>query len=402
MKKVTNQKFLIFSDFQKCAINTVKDEMNKLLAEADSNNSNIKNEIQIIKSIIISLTEASKLLQSRQNQVGCPTCGQPVSKLSKAKLQDRIKTILKNTNQPSFLKAVDLSEQQIKKALLIEGVEEDVMSSSVDQFRKSMEEKVKQLELTHEKNLKSMQENQNLLHQSHLKLSKMKNEILKLENEEHVKLRPIENELQSLTTQINTLRQFQEKSENQMQKWLESVKEVDTQLKDFEHRFQIWKFWEVVFDKKTKATFQTLRAFIFEEAIKELNLILASYMERLCSDDNQLSITLTPTFDFGESYSKRSGGERKRTELVMLLALNDLVMQRSRFLPNFIFLDEVFDALDTDGLHAVQNIIAGLSKKLGKVFVITHSDVIAGNWLNEAKKNAKITAPLFSQMQDCP
>jgi DNA repair exonuclease SbcCD ATPase subunit len=103
-------------------------------------------------------------------------------------------------------------------------------------------------------------------------------------------------------------------------------------------------------------------------------------MERLCSSTNLLRLTLTPTFDFEESYAKRSGGERKRTELVMLFALNDLVTQRSRFIPNFIILDEVFDGLDTEGLLSVQQLLQTLVERIPRVFIVTHSDIIAGLW----------------------
>ena len=72
----------------------------------------------------------------------------------------------------------------------------------------------------------------------------------------------------------------------------------------------------------------------------------------------------------------RSGGERKRTDLVMLFAMFDLIRLHSRYQPQFMFLDEVFDSLDINGLKSVQHILQSLSENLKKLFIITHSETI--------------------------
>lgn len=74
----------------------------------------------------------------------------------------------------------------------------------------------------------------------------------------------------------------------------------------------------------------------------------------------------------------RSGGERKRTDLVTLFAMFDLVRQHSRYQAEYLILDEVFDALDKEGLRSVQNIISNLATRVKKLLVISHSDIIKG------------------------
>lgn len=74
----------------------------------------------------------------------------------------------------------------------------------------------------------------------------------------------------------------------------------------------------------------------------------------------------------------RSGGERRRTDLVTLFALFELVRQRSRFQSQFMMLDEVFDAIDTRGQANVKDVIAMLAEKVKKVFVVSHTGVTSG------------------------
>lgn len=77
-------------------------------------------------------------------------------------------------------------------------------------------------------------------------------------------------------------------------------------------------------------------------------------------------------------YGKRSGGERKRTDLAVLFALFEIVRDRSRYRPNFLMLDEVFDALDRSGRLTVGQVLLELSKRVDNVLVITHTDLASG------------------------
>lgn len=91
-----------------------------------------------------------------------------------------------------------------------------------------------------------------------------------------------------------------------------------------------------------------------------------------------LAASLNSDLELNEVYGRRSGGERKRTDLALLFSLFDMVRSRSRFLPDFILLDEVFDALDASGRAAIQTVLTSLASRLGKVVLISHTDVASG------------------------
>lgn len=176
--------------------------------------------------------------------------------------------------------------------------------------------------------------------------------------------------------QLAAMRAEQSETEKSLQRSLEAL-ELDIEATSVE--LSMTKFWEMAFDKQSKGTVGTVRAFVFEDIVKELNAICGGYMEQLQTKEQyNLKLSLTADLEMEQVYGKRSGGERKRTDLAILFALFELVRSQSRFVPDFLMLDEVFDALDHDGRHLVGQVLSSLSKRLEKILVITHTDVASG------------------------
>lgn len=78
----------------------------------------------------------------------------------------------------------------------------------------------------------------------------------------------------------------------------------------------------------------------------------------------------------GFGYKASSGGERRRIDVALLLALAEVARAAHGSEPGSLFFDEVFDALDQDGVSAVADALADLSKDRA-VVVITHSAALA-------------------------
>ncbi|WCS69734.1 hypothetical protein Goe25_01060 [Bacillus phage vB_BsuM-Goe25] len=76
----------------------------------------------------------------------------------------------------------------------------------------------------------------------------------------------------------------------------------------------------------------------------------------------------------GENYKSNSEGEKKRADLAISLAIQDLVMGRGEPPTNFIVYDEVFDALDSVGSENVVTLLRERVNTVGTIFVITHSE----------------------------
>jgi DNA repair exonuclease SbcCD ATPase subunit len=79
-----------------------------------------------------------------------------------------------------------------------------------------------------------------------------------------------------------------------------------------------------------------------------------------------------------DGYMGCSGGERRRLDVALLLALAEVQAGAVGGPPGSLFLDEVFDTLDADGKAAVSSALSDISMERA-VIVITHSNRLAAS-----------------------
>ena len=78
----------------------------------------------------------------------------------------------------------------------------------------------------------------------------------------------------------------------------------------------------------------------------------------------------------GNGYRASSGGESRRLDIALMLALAEVSSAAANQSPGTLFFDEVLDALDQDGIEAVVSMLSDLAKERA-VVVITHSKALA-------------------------
>ncbi len=106
-------------------------------------------------------------------------------------------------------------------------------------------------------------------------------------------------------------------------------------------------------------------------------MTLSAYTERKSGDGMKDSIGLTligadASYGGGHGYKGSSGGERRRVDVALLFALAEVSAAAHGRAPGTLFIDEVFDSLDTDGVAAVSAAL----RELGTtrcIVVITHN-----------------------------
>ncbi len=86
-----------------------------------------------------------------------------------------------------------------------------------------------------------------------------------------------------------------------------------------------------------------------------------------------------------DSYALLSGGERQRVNLIINLALQDLVASRAaRPLP-FAIYDEAFEGLDRTGVEAAVQVLAEAARSKDLVLVVTHQDALRDLFAHELR-----------------
>lgn len=121
-----------------------------------------------------------------------------------------------------------------------------------------------------------------------------------------------------------------------------------------------------------------IRSFIVRNIVGCLNNQVNYWLQflinnkiRVCFDEAlevQISRESGEPFD----YKQGSGGEKRRIDLAISLAFADLMRISNNTHNSIIFLDEVVDSLDLDGINGVFALINQLSKNK-TVFLITHN-----------------------------
>jgi DNA repair exonuclease SbcCD ATPase subunit len=167
---------------------------------------------------------------------------------------------------------------------------------------------------------------------------------------------------------------------------IENLKNTRNALKAEEAIILFWKSALTLTKTTRKGLF---RSFCMEKKVHEVNEELARNIQVMGDDGDctfqDLGCYLAGSFVLQETpgalpFNKRSDGQKKRSELALFFAL----LQRSKaggtFKPTFMFMDEIYDALDENGQQAIQNwVYEHTDLALGeKTFIITHSDNSSG------------------------
>jgi DNA repair exonuclease SbcCD ATPase subunit len=91
------------------------------------------------------------------------------------------------------------------------------------------------------------------------------------------------------------------------------------------------------------------------------------------------------------SYSRNSGGEKKRANICIFKAARELLRLRSSLSLNCSFYDEFTDSLDPVGQDLVFQLMEQEAQDIGTVFLITHSPVWKSRFLEKGRKIITVT-----------
>lgn len=124
--------------------------------------------------------------------------------------------------------------------------------------------------------------------------------------------------------------------------------------------------------------------YLNEQANKYLATLSGSDIEILFSPQSENKDgTLADRFEVeiknrhgGESYRANSAGEKRRIDLAISFALQDLVLSKAEMRTNLALYDECFDGLDAIGCENVITLLKERQKKVGSIFVITHNTTL--------------------------
>jgi DNA repair exonuclease SbcCD ATPase subunit len=136
-----------------------------------------------------------------------------------------------------------------------------------------------------------------------------------------------------------------------------------------------WLYWKV--------NVPNLRAAAMEQILDYLNERIAVYMGVFSGGVMSLRLVQvaygksskikTELQTPGGSYEMSSGGERRRIDLAIYLALSDLLQATSGYVCNVLVADEIMDGLSPVGVGKFLDVLRGKSENETSVYVMTHN-----------------------------
>lgn len=154
--------------------------------------------------------------------------------------------------------------------------------------------------------------------------------------------------------------------------------EVEKEIANLKEDFEIYEFWKEGFSPRG------ISNFVLELYLPRLNQLSNEYLSYLFDED--VSIRFLPyeelktgkrrerwSVELGgslNSYIDCSNGERRRIDLAIMLALNNILRSRLNGI-NLLVVDEAFDPLDERGVESVLSLLEEQIKDIESFFVVT-------------------------------
>tara|TARA_R110000824_G_scaffold103010_1_gene244979 strand:- start:343 stop:1926 length:1584 start_codon:yes stop_codon:yes gene_type:complete len=141
--------------------------------------------------------------------------------------------------------------------------------------------------------------------------------------------------------------------------------------KDNKLKYEVMRFWEKAFSQ------QGIIKYIIRNILDYLNDRINYYLSFLTNSQYTLKFNeelLEEVTCNGQllQYISLSGGEKRKVNLAVTMALKDLLLLTDKNQPDLIFFDEVAENLDEEGIQGLYALLEEI-KKDRTVFVITHN-----------------------------
>ena len=149
------------------------------------------------------------------------------------------------------------------------------------------------------------------------------------------------------------------------------IEEAEEIKHDNDKLYEIMRFWEKAFSE------HGLIKYIIKNILDYFNERTNYYLSYL--SENKIFLTfdqeLNETISTNErvvQYISLSGGEKRKVNLAVLLALKDLLLLTDTEQSNLLFFDEVAENLDEEGVNGLYQLLQQI-KQDKTVFVVTHN-----------------------------
>lgn len=162
------------------------------------------------------------------------------------------------------------------------------------------------------------------------------------------------------------------------------LNDIYRKLEDLNGELELYNFWIASFGN------QGIKSVLLDSVTPYLNTRANYYLTKMTGASIEVKFNTQDTLKSGEkrdkfkigvinehgddTYAGNSGGEKRRIDIAINMALQDLVSSRSNKSLDIVVYDECYEGLDEIGCQSVIDLLQEKAETFGSVFVITHND----------------------------
>ncbi len=352
-------------------LNQIKDEgveLNKQIVTIENDKKHQEQEIVFKKR---ELNNKLSIIESWFTNDVCPTCKR---KLERTGEQIDEKTVEKKTIEMQLNNYDSILENVVKKA-----------ENDVNEIKKQVENKRTEYNELNKIYQAKLVEN-NVIPNKIRDLDSKIREITDLANRVNIVKQEAQAAINLYDARIKTFDENSVKYKNELVDLDSKINQKQGELKELENKRRISTFFYDLLGPKGE-----LRPYLLKQDVEYLNKFIQHYINtffigtsvNLKLDGNTIKIEIKTNDGIEKSVSSLSGGEKKRLNLSIQLALYDLMQSVSQTNFNTLWLDEVETQMDPIGCQQLIDIIEEKSNEIETVYWITNNDMVKENVTNK-------------------
>lgn len=337
-----------------------EEKLEKLTAESQELLDPVNADIRKLEDEILKLDTVIKQLKTQlvnlQNSSICPTCGRPFDETDKHSF-DEMKAKLEQ-------ELADNSSKKQKTGFSLQ----------------TLSEKKEQIVTAFKK-----------------KSTEFTDMITALQNELNV----LERKKQSSKSNLSAIQAKQQLLKEQSVKKNKELEDTSLLYKVSIGHLEVSRQRVEILEDIKKRLLVEFRSYILGKILEQFNQILLQMSEQVFDDKkiqiifkkNKIDIEIQSS-KFSQSYESLSGGEKRKTDLVLILAQQKLLSQVTDSSSNVLILDEVLENMDEVAMNSSLNLIQSCQQQGMSIFVISHTEYQAVNFDYEVRVIKESTGSL--------
>ena len=303
--------------------------------ELNAKEYSLSNEIKIYRNIIAEKEKVTDV---------CPTCGQKIEGV-----------VIPDTSQER-IKCESLCAElaNVKNAHI-------KFSNDVDRLRKDIDEKYSKLNKENDENISKIKD---LIKISQKNIAELSLNLSELKAKE-----------QSISYAIDTYENNKVEFENRITEKTNRLNELTSNELHNQNEIDLIKQKIDIDNKIDIALKRDFRGYLLTNVIDFINSKVNYYCKYFIENGDikftQSGNAINVIFN-DKDYECLSGGERQKIDIIIQLALRDMMCTFMNFSSNILVLDEITDFMDNQGSNKLINTISSLIQDVSSIFFVTH------------------------------